>query len=56
MKMLVKYLKMACESYLNLSSILKVDRTYQNAAWGSIFLNAESQGIENICSDPLYFT
>jgi starch-binding outer membrane protein, SusD/RagB family len=48
----VKYLKMACESYLNLAPLLKVDRTYQNAAWGSIFLNAESQGIENIAVIP----
>jgi starch-binding outer membrane protein, SusD/RagB family len=48
----VKYLKMGCESYLNLAALLKVDRTYQNAAWGSIFLNAESQGIENIAVIP----
>lgn len=46
------YLKLACESYGNQTAMLKVDRTYQNAAWGSIFLNAESNNIENISAIP----
>jgi starch-binding outer membrane protein, SusD/RagB family len=44
----VAYLKLACESYLNQPALFKVDRTYQNAAWSTIFLNAESAVIENI--------
>ncbi|HSO85758.1 MAG TPA: RagB/SusD family nutrient uptake outer membrane protein [Draconibacterium sp.] len=46
------YLKLACESYGNQTAMLKVDRTYQNAAWGAIFLNAESNNIENISAIP----
>ena len=46
------YLKLACESYQNQAAMLKVDRTYQNAAWGAIFLNSESQYIENIMVIP----
>jgi tetratricopeptide (TPR) repeat protein len=48
----VKYLKLACESYGNTTAMLKVDRSYQNAAWGAIFLNAESNTIENISVIP----
>lgn len=48
----VTYLKLACESYLNGPALLKVDRTYQNAAWSTIFLNAESASIENISVIP----
>jgi len=47
-----RYLKLACESYLNSPSMLKVDRTYQDAAWGAIFLNAESNRLENISVVP----
>jgi len=47
-----KYLKLACESYGNQTAMLKVDKSYQNAAWGAIFLNAESNGIENISVIP----
>jgi len=47
-----KYLKLACESYGNQQAMLKVDKSYQNAAWGAIFLNAESNGIENISVIP----
>jgi len=46
------YLKMACESYNNLPALLKVDRTYRDAAWGTIFLNSESQDLENISVVP----
>jgi starch-binding outer membrane protein, SusD/RagB family len=46
------YLKLACESYGNQAAMLKVDRTYQNAAWSTIFLNAESNSIENISAIP----
>jgi len=48
----VDYLKLACESYLNQSALLKVDGTYKDAAWGAIFLNAEDQGIENLSVIP----
>jgi hypothetical protein len=46
------YLKLACESYQNGPALLKVDKSYRDAAWGSIFLNAESQSIENIAVVP----
>jgi starch-binding outer membrane protein, SusD/RagB family len=46
------YLKLACESYGNQPAMLKVDKSYQNAAWGAIFLNAESNNIENISVIP----
>lgn len=48
----VTYLKLACESYENQPAMLKVDKSYQNAAWGAIFLNAESNTIENISVIP----
>ncbi len=47
-----RYLKLACESFLNDPSLYKVDRSYQNEAWGAIFLNAESNGLENISVIP----
>ena len=46
------YLKLACESYGNNASLLKVDRTYRDAAWTAIFLNSESAEIENISVIP----
>lgn len=46
------YLKLACESYGNGTALLKVDRTYQNTAWSNIFLNSESNLIENISVIP----
>ncbi|GAB1453741.1 hypothetical protein MASR2M47_37970 [Draconibacterium sp.] len=46
------YLKLACESYGNATALLKVDKSYKDAAWGSIFLNSESQDIENISVVP----
>ncbi len=46
------YLKLACESYGNQPTMLKVDKSYGNAAWGSIFLNSESQNLENIAVIP----
>ena len=48
----VIYLKLACESYGNESSMLKVDNTYSNAGWASIFLNSETQRVENISVIP----
>jgi tetratricopeptide (TPR) repeat protein len=38
----VKYLKLACESYLDQPAWYKVDRTYRDAGWSTIFFNAES--------------
>lgn len=46
------YLKLACESWFNLTSLLKVDQSYKDAAWSTIFLNAESAGLENIAVVP----
>jgi len=51
------YLKLACESYAYLPSsvqkaLLKVDKTYKDAAWATIFLNAESSSIENLMVIP----
>jgi len=48
----VYYLKLACESYRNGASLLKVDRTYRDAAWSTIFLNAETADLENISMIP----
>lgn len=48
----VNYLKLACESFLNQASIYKVDVSYRDAAWSTIFLNAESQGGENMSVVP----
>jgi len=42
----VTYLKMACESYGNQTDVLKVEGTYEEEAWETIFLNAESNFIE----------
>lgn len=47
-----KYLKLACESYLNQPAMLKVDKTYRDAGWSTMFLNAESNNIENIAVIP----
>jgi starch-binding outer membrane protein, SusD/RagB family len=48
----VKYLKLACESYLDQPALYKVDRTYRDAAWSAIFFNAESSLLENISVIP----
>lgn len=47
-----RYLKLACESYNNQSAVLKVERSYRDDAWLTIFLNAESQPNENISVVP----
>jgi tetratricopeptide (TPR) repeat protein len=47
-----EHLKLACESYFNQLSLLKVDRTYSNGGWETIFLNSESAEIENISVIP----
>ncbi|HDS06218.1 MAG TPA: RagB/SusD family nutrient uptake outer membrane protein [Bacteroides sp.] len=46
------YLKLACESYLNQTSLLKVDNTFADEAWSTIFLNAETAEVENISVIP----
>jgi tetratricopeptide (TPR) repeat protein len=46
------YLKLACESYGNTAAMLKVDKSYQNAAWSTIFLNADGAQNENISVIP----
>lgn len=43
------YLKMALESYKNLTTLYKVDKTYTKDNWKSIFYYSESQTSENIC-------
>lgn len=42
------YLKLACESYMNQPSLLKVDKTFKDALWFNIFFNADGQLLENI--------
>ena len=47
-----KYLKLACESYLNQPDILKVSQ-YKEAAWSTIFLNSDGEEpTENISVIP----
>lgn len=46
------YLKLACESYGNSPSMLKVDNSYKDAAWSALFMNAESAFLENISTIP----
>lgn len=48
----IKYLKLACESYLDQPAQYKVDRTYRDAAWSTIFFNAQSNQLENISVIP----
>ncbi|MEN8156099.1 MAG: RagB/SusD family nutrient uptake outer membrane protein [Bacteroidota bacterium] len=46
----VTYLKMACESHLN--QLYKVDNTYKDDGWSTIFLNASSAITENFSVIP----
>ena len=46
------YLKLACESYGNFAALYKVDKSYKDAAWSTIFVNAESAVLENISVVP----
>ena len=46
------YLKYALESYGNGDALFKVADTYKENAWETIFLNAESQQVENISVIP----
>jgi starch-binding outer membrane protein, SusD/RagB family len=48
----VFYLKIACESYGNNAVLYKVEKSYQNNAWSTIFLNSESARVENIAVMP----
>jgi hypothetical protein len=48
----VYYLKLACESYLDNTSVFKVDNTYKDLAWQSIFFNAENALLENFSVIP----
>lgn len=50
------YLKLACESYLNQTSLLKVDNTFSDEAWSTIFLNAETAEVENLSVIPFSST
>jgi len=47
-----EYLKLACESYMNPLSLYKVDKTYEDDGWKSIFMNAETAVIENLSVIP----
>lgn len=47
-----EYLKLACESYGDDRSMLKVDQSYRDDAWSSIHLNAESAFLENLSVIP----
>ncbi|MDX2430003.1 MAG: RagB/SusD family nutrient uptake outer membrane protein, partial [Bacteroides sp.] len=46
------YLKLACESYGNFAPLYKVDKSYKDAAWSTIFMSAESAFLENISTLP----
>ena len=46
------YLKLACESLGNTAALYKVDKTYKDAAWSSIFMNSESAFFETISVIP----
>ncbi len=48
----VIYLKMACESYGNLGPLYKVDNSYKDAGWATMFMNAESQELEHFSVIP----
>lgn len=52
----VTYLKMACESYGNSNTMLKVEAAYQNFGWSNIFLNAQTQYNENLSVIPFSLT
>jgi len=43
-----KYLKLACESYLNQPDLYKVSKAYTKEAWKNIFIGAEYQDNENL--------
>ncbi len=45
-------MKLACESLGNSAAHYKVDKTYKDAAWSSIFMNSESQAVETISVIP----
>lgn len=47
-----RYLKLACESYQNDPAMLKVEGSFKDAAWPNIFLNSESNWLENISVVP----
>ncbi len=46
------YLKLACESYGNFAPLLKVDKTYKDAGWATIFINSEDAFLEVISVIP----
>lgn len=48
----VYFLKLACESYMNRPALLKVDKTYKDAAWSTIFMNSETADLENLSVIP----
>lgn len=52
----IEYLKLACESYRNDQAVYKLDNTYQDEMWATIFLNAESAEVENISVIPFSST
>ncbi|MCB8995533.1 MAG: RagB/SusD family nutrient uptake outer membrane protein [Bacteroidales bacterium] len=50
------YLKLACESYGNVRTIYKVDRTFIDKSWKNIFVAAESNDGENLSVIPFAST
>jgi hypothetical protein len=46
------YLKLACESYGNSASMLKVDKTYKDAGWATIFMNSDNAFLEVLSVIP----
>ncbi len=43
-----KYLKLACESFLNQPGVYKVDKSYTKEGWKNIFMSASNQFTENL--------
>lgn len=52
----ITYLKMACESYGNTTSVYKVDKGYTKEAWKNIFINSEYGSSENFAQIPFSST
>jgi len=52
----VTYLKMSCESYGNLASMLKVDKSFIDKSWKNIFVGSKGILTENISVIPFAST
>ncbi|HPR32600.1 MAG TPA: RagB/SusD family nutrient uptake outer membrane protein [Prolixibacteraceae bacterium] len=50
------FLKLACESYGNGTTVLKVDRTFSRQSWMNIFISAENNATEVLAAMPYNLT